>query len=331
MPSPLVNAAYMRDWGKHAHGSPLYAELVEVVAKDAELLRVMNRIQHLPPPNLMFGAVQYLLMDGEDGDLARHYPSIVEDPIPPAGAGPKFRSFVLAHEEEIVEVGNTRYTQTNECRRCVALLPMVMMAGFRAFHLIDVGASAGLNLGLDEYGYSYNDKERRPGRPMLEAESRGVDPTLADIEVFSRTGLDLNPLDPADPGARRWLDALIWPEHVERRARLRSALEMISNLDIEMISGNALKTLPGALDRLPAGEPAVVMSSFTLNQFAAAERDRLESIVSVARTARPVHRVSMGEALDKADDWARLVVDDGRGATFVGQAHPHGEWIELYR
>jgi len=331
MPSPLVNASYMRAWGKHAHGSPLYAELVEVVAKDAELLRVMNRIQHLPPPNLMFGAVQYLLMDGEDGDLARHYPSIVEDPIPPAGAGPKFRSFVLAHEEEIVEVGNTRYTQTNECRRCVALLPMVMMAGFRAFHLIDVGASAGLNLGLDEYGYSYNDKERRPGRPMLEAESRGVDPTLADIEVFSRTGLDLNPLDPADPGARRWLDALIWPEHVERRARLRSALEMISNLDIEMISGNALKTLPGALDRLPAGEPAVVMSSFTLNQFDAAERDRLESIVSVARTARPVHRVSMGEALDKADDWARLVVDDGRGTTFVGQAHPHGEWIELYR
>ncbi len=165
MPSPLVNAEYMRDWGKHTHGSPLYAELVEVVAEDPELLRVMNRIQHLPPPNLMFGAVQYMLMDGEDGELARHYPSIVEDPIPPAGVGPKFRSFVLAHEEEIVEVGKTRYTQTNECRRCVALLPMVMMAGFPAFHLIDVGASAGLNLGLDRYGYRYNDKEQRPGSP----------------------------------------------------------------------------------------------------------------------------------------------------------------------
>jgi hypothetical protein len=331
MSSPLVHAGYMRDWGKHTHGSPLYAELTEVVAEDPELLRVMNRIQHLPPPNLMFGAVQYLLMNGEDGDLARHYPSIVEDPIPPTGAGPKFRSFVLAHEDEIVEMGNTRYTQTNECRRCIALLPMVMMAGFRAFHLIDVGASAGLNLGLDRYGYRYNDKEQLPGRPVLEAESKGVGPTFADIEVLSRTGLDLNPLHPADESARRWLEALIWPEHLERRARLRSALEMVSTLDIEMISGNALETLPGALERLPAGEPAVVMSSFTLNQFDAAERECLESIVSRARIARPVHRVSMGEALDKADDWARLVVDDGSGVTVVGQAHPHGEWIEIYR
>jgi hypothetical protein len=320
----------MRDWAKHAHGSALYAELSEVVAEDPELLRVMNRIHHLPPPNLMFGAVQYLLMEGQDGDLARHYPSIVENPIPPDVAGSKFRSFVLAHEEQIVEMGNTRYTQTNECRRCVALLPMVMMASFRVFHLIDVGASAGLNLGLDRYGYTYNDEEQRPGMPMLEAESKGVEPVFAGIEVLSRTGLDLNPLDPADHSARRWLDALIWPEHVERRARLRSALEMVSNLDIEMISGSALETLPGALDSLPGSQPAVVMSSFTLNQFDAAERDRLASIVDAARTARPVHRVSM-EVLDKADDWAQLIVDDESGVRVVGQAHPHGEWIELYR
>jgi hypothetical protein len=331
MPAPPVTAEYMRDWGKHTHGSPLYAELVEVVAEDPELLRVMNRIGHLPPPNLMFGAVQYMLMGGEDGDLAAHYLSIVGDPAPPDGVGPKFRSFVLAHEEEIVEMGNTRYTQTNECRRCVALLPMVAMAEFRAFHLIDVGASAGLNLGLDRYGYRYDDEEWHPdAEPLLEAESRGVAPELVEIEVLSRTGLDVNPLDPADESARRWLDALIWPEHVERRERLRSALDMVASLDIDMIAGDALETLPTALDRLPAGEPVVVMSSFTLNQFDAAQRDDLDSIVSVARAARPVHRVSM-EVLDKVDDWARLIVDDGNGASTVGQAHPHGEWIELYR
>jgi hypothetical protein len=26
----------------------------------------------------------------------------------------------------------------------------------------------------------------------------------------------------------------------------------------------------------------------------------------------------------------RLVIDDGIGPTTVGQAHPHGEWIELF-
>jgi hypothetical protein len=299
------------------------------VAGDTELLRVMNRIGHVPPPNLMFGAVQFMLMDGEDDDLSRHYRSIVDDPAPPEGVGPKFRSFVLAHEEEIVEMGNTRYTQTNECRRCVALLPMVTMAQFRAFHLIDIGTSAGLNLGLDLYGYRYDDQEWHPGaEPLLETESRGVPPGLVEIEVMSRTGLDLNPLDPTDESARRWLDALIWPEMVERRQRLRSALDMVASLDIDMIAGDALETLPTALDRLPDGEPAVVMSSFILNQFARAQRERLDSIVTGARSARRVHRVSM-EILGK-DDWAQLVVDDGNGAVTVGQAHPHGEWIELY-
>ena len=39
----------------------------------------------------------------------------------------------------------------------------------------------------------------------------------------------------------------------------------------------------------------------------------------------------MGEVLDESDGWADLVVDDGNGALTVGRAHPHGEWIELYR
>jgi hypothetical protein len=93
----LVTAEYMRDWGKHTHGSPLYAELVEVVAQDAELLRVMNRIEHLPPPNLMFAAVQLLLMDGSGDPLSRYFRSVVADPDPPEGVGPEFRRFVLDH------------------------------------------------------------------------------------------------------------------------------------------------------------------------------------------------------------------------------------------
>src|SRR5262245_9480312 len=154
--APLVTADYMRDWGKHAHGSPLYAALVDVVAEDPELMRMINRIEHRPPPNLLFAAVQYLLMEAADDYLARFYPALVTDLESPDHVGPPFRRFDLEHEEEIVEIGNSRYTQTNECRRCVSLLPMVMMAPFDTFHLVDVGASAGLNLALDRYGYRYD-------------------------------------------------------------------------------------------------------------------------------------------------------------------------------
>jgi hypothetical protein len=36
------------------------------------------------------------------------------------------------------------------------------------------------------------------------------------------------------------------------------------------------------------------------------------------------------DILEKTDDWAQLMVDDGSGARIVGQAHPHGEWVEIY-
>jgi len=327
---PAVTSEYLRDWCKHTHGSPLYAHLVEVVAEDPDLLRVINRIGNRPPPNLLFAAVQYLLMDGADSDLARHYPSLVEDPLGPEGAGPVFREFVLAHEEEIVHLGNTRYTQTNESRRCVALLPLVMMAPFDRLHLVDIGTSAGLNLALDRYRYRFDDLEWGPESPLvLIAESRGADPRLHPIEVLSRTGLDLNPLDPGDEEARRWLDALIWPEHEERRARLRLALGIISEIPIEMVPGDALATLPRVLDSLPGDEPAVVMNSFSFAQFSPEGRQEVEAIAARARERRPVFRVTM-ELFDASDDWARMVTDDGTGGRVVGQAHPHGEWIELF-
>ncbi len=330
MGPPVVTPAYMRDWGKHTHGSPLYSRLVDVVAEDPDLLRVINRIEHRPPPNLLFAAVQYLLMDGADPDLARYYLSLTTDLLPPDGVGPWFRRFVLEHEEEIVAIGNSRYTQTNECRRCVALLPMTTMAAFDRFHLVDVGTSAGLNLGLDRYRYSYDGVEWGPeGSLVLTAESRGAPPRLGEFEVLSRTGLDLHPLRLDDPEAGRWLDALIWPEREDRRLRLRKAVDVVAPLPIELVPGDALATLPGCLSALPAGDPVVVMSSFALNQFTPDGRAAVKEICDGERAKRPVHQVMM-EVIDQSDDWARLVVDDGSGPVTVGQAHPHGEWIELY-
>jgi hypothetical protein len=269
-------------------------------------------------------------MSGEGPDLALYYPSLTARPLAFEEAGPAFRRFVLDHEEEIVSIGNTRYTQTNECRRCAALLPLVMMAPFARFHLVDIGTSAGLNLGIDRYQYRYDRLEWGTGPTLLlSADSRGTVPRFRDIEVLSRVGLDLDPIDPSDEDARRWLAALIWPEHAERRQRLRAALALVATLDLELIAGDALDTLPQVLARLPGEEPAVLMNSFTLIQFSVGQRRRLESIVADARSRRPLFRVSM-EAIDKKEDWARLEVDDGSGLTTVGQAHPHGEWIEFF-
>jgi hypothetical protein len=320
----------VRAWGKHAHGSPLYAHLVEVVAADEELMRILHRIEHLPHVNLLLGSVQYLLLRGNDDHLTNWYASVVDDPFPVDEVDPVFRAFLLEHEEEIVALANTHYTQTNECRRCIALLPAVMTSPFDRFHLVEIGTSAGLNLALDRYHYDFGDLEWGPGSlVVLEGEWRGERIPLREIEVLSRTGLDLNPILPGDIEAQQWLDALIWPEQRDRRARLRDAMKLVSNLDVEMVTGDALETLPGVLDRLPPGEPAVVMNAFTFGQLSLEGRDHVEEISDAARATRPVHRVSL-ELLANADEWARISIADYGALVQIGQAHPHGEWVELW-
>jgi hypothetical protein len=89
--------------------------------------------------------------------------------------------------------------------------------------LLEVGTSAGLCLYPDRYAYRYGDHRLGTGEPVLECAATGLTPPERLPEVVWRAGLDLNPLDVTDPADVAWLDALIWPEHAHRRARLRAA------------------------------------------------------------------------------------------------------------
>ena len=128
MTAPPVTAEQIRTWGRHAQSSLLYARLVEVVAADPELLGIINPIEHQPRPNVLFAAVHYRLVAGADHPLTRFYPSLVTEPESLEEVDAVFGDFVITHESEIVEIGRTRYTQTNECRRCVALVPALWEA-----------------------------------------------------------------------------------------------------------------------------------------------------------------------------------------------------------
>lgn len=319
----------IRNWKHYALNSPLYRRLTDVIADDPRLCDVLNSIEDRTRHNLLYAGVQYLMMRDGPGDLGRFYPNFTERPLDLEGIGGPFTDFVLANSAELIALGNSRLTQTNECRRCVALLPGIWETPASSFHLVDVGASAGLNLYLDRYQYRWGSQVWGPPTPVvLETENRGRPVAPREIEVMSRIGLDLNPLDPSDADDRRWLEALIWPEHDERRRRLRAALDLASAGSADVVAGEALETLGPTLGSLPPGESVVVLNAFTLNQFAPDDRSRVGDIVDGARADRPVFRVSM-EWLTKDTDAAVVAVDDGTGLREVGLAHPHGEWIEF--
>lgn len=319
----------IRNWKHFADNSPLYRRLTDVIADDPRLCDVLNSIEDRTRHNLLFAGVQYLMMRDGPGELGDFYPNFTDPPRDLGGIDGPFTDFVLENSEELIALGNSRLTQTNECRRCVALLPGVWETPASSFHLIDFGTSAGLNLHLDRYRYRWGSMEWGESSPvLLETENRGRSLSPRNIEVLRRIGLDLNPLDPADPDNRMWLEALTWPEHDERRQRLRAALGLADAGRSELVAGDALQTLGPALDSLPTGEPALVINSFILNQFPPEARSLVGDIVETARSKRPVFRVSM-EWLNSETDAAVVAVDDGTGLRQVGLAHPHGEWIEF--
>jgi hypothetical protein len=263
-------------------------------------------------------------------ELASYYPSVTEDPRPVSEIGGPFTEFVLGNEETIVEIGSTRRTQTNECRRCAALLPAIWEGALDRFHLVEVGTSAGLNLALDRYRYRWGSLEWGPESPVnIRSELRGREPKPRDIEVLSRTGLDLNPVDANDPDERLWLEALIWPEHHERRARLSAALEMVRGIPMEFVRGDALETLGPTLESIPGIEPVVVMSAFIGLQISPGQHEMLAEIVASFRERREMLHVS-AEARVRGENSAHINVDDGGRVREIGRLQSHGEWVELY-
>lgn len=320
--------------------SPTYEELSYGVSNDDDLLEIAAHTRrHQPPPNMLFAAVQYLLLSGLDHPLAAHYPIISGKPRPLAPAYPHFREFCLKHRERIVELISTRLTQTNVVRRCTCLLPtfsIVCRETSSPLALIDLGASAGLNLNFDRYAYSY----QRDGREILrwgldsaqirlEADLRGdgeLPPIPPAIPVASRDGIDLDPVDLSNPDQLLWLRALIWPEHVERHQQLIDAATEFKDSDIRMHAGDATRVLPALIESVPREHALVVYSTIALHQFLRESRQRIAITLAAASAERPVWQISL-EGNDPELSITRY--RHGAGTTEkLADASPHGWWIE---
>ena len=218
--------------------APFYAQLARGIARDPELLAIAAHTRSgQQAPNLLLAAVHYLLLRGTDHALGAFYPSVAHlAAVPPGDPMPAFRSFCRDHRAALIELVSTGLVQTNEPQRCTVLLPafatVARLAGGAPLALIEVGASAGLNLLFDRYGYDYGAGRSAgdPGSPVRFACTlRGavLPPIHAGMPmVAARVGVDLHPIHAADPQAMLWLRALVWPEHPARAALLQQVLAL---------------------------------------------------------------------------------------------------------
>ena len=145
--------------------------------------------------------------------------------------------------------------------------------------LLEVGASAGLNLYPDRYAYRYGDHPLGAGEPVLDCAISGTTPPARRPEVVWRAGLDLNPLDVTDPADVAWLDALIWPEHGHRRERLRAAAAVAAADPPLLVRGDLVDDLPALAARAPRDATLVVFHTSVLYQVPPAGREAFAEVV----------------------------------------------------
>jgi hypothetical protein len=246
-----LSAAYRRFAEDEAHGkSPLYEELARGIAADEEILDLLLSLPRLKrQPNLLFAAARHLL--GTPDGWRR------------------FRRGVAQRKDALRTLMLMRSTQTNEPGRCASLLPV--LAGLpQPLALLEVGASAGLCLLPDFYGYDYGGRVVQPeaGKlkpPIFPCVVSGAAPISQILpRIAWRAGIDLNPVDISDPGQVAWLEALVWPEQTERLARLRAAIEIAATNKPRLVEGDLRRDLGRLAAEMPRDMTRVIFHTAVL-------------------------------------------------------------------
>jgi hypothetical protein len=327
--------------------SPLYERISLAVSRDRDLLdrlRATPPSAHLPPA--LLAAVHYLVLSGADHPLAAHYAGRAEgDP------GPVFLDFCRAHWEDVNELLSTRHIQTNDCGRSALIAPGLTWLAPRfggRFSLIDVGASAGLNLLCDNYRIDYGSfGATGPSDSPVAIHCRvaGGEPPIADrLPTFvTRVGIDRSPIDLTDPTDVRWLLACVWPDS-GRLERTAASIELAQLSPPRVIAADANAALPDVLTSLPTGVAAVIVTTWAFAYFSLEDRQEFIALLDAASRQRPIAWLSAEgpgtvEPLSEAtaahpdpsgSDVLGAVLFNGGShrAEFLGLVGAHGAWID---
>jgi hypothetical protein len=331
---------------------PLYQALCRIVADDAALLDLLaGASDEQQRPNLWLAAVHEALLAGIAHPLADYYASVGGTRAPDESLAACVRDFAAQHGERLRERMRTRTTQTNEVGRCAVLWPalhaIAARAGTPRLALLDLGCSAGLNLGVDRYAYG-DTASADTTRPHLRCRVMGLlqPPAAPTPQLVQREGIDPAPTRIDDEGALRWLRACLWPGDRARAARFDQAVALMreARWPVRQVA-DCTAEVARWLDTLPADVQPVVFNSWVLTYFErpALQRHR-ETLTGLVRerglmwlsAEGPGLRIGPVEVplpsspeLASGSLWTLARRIDGEARFEVlARSHPHGRWME---
>lgn len=295
-------------------GSELYAGLLRRCADDVAAggptWGVLRGLAGCPadfyPALRLLGSVHRLVLAGRAPALAAHYPSVGGTPGP--GVWDAFRGVVDEQAATLAELVASP-PQTNEVGRSAALLGGFLHVAGRSrlpLRLLEVGASAGLNLGWDRYRYESGDWSwGDPASPVRipDAFVGGV-PASVPVTVAERRGCDLSPIDVRTEDGRLTVLSYVWPDQLDRVERLRAAIRLANDADpaVRVERADALDWLGARLASRRPGLATVVYHSIVLSYFGDAESAAFGELLTGAGRRATVDAPLAWLSLERAAD-----------------------------
>jgi hypothetical protein len=243
-------------------------------------------------PLRLLACVHRLVLAGEAPALARWYPSAGGQGTAEQ-AWPDFRA-LLAERAGTLRALLDEPLQTNEPGRAAGLLAgflEVASATGLPLRVLEIGASAGLNLNWDRYRYRAAGFAFGPAdsRVRLEGVYEGAPPAgPRRVAVASREGCDRRPLDVTSARDRLVLRSAVWADQLDRLALLDGALEIARRHPPVLARADAGAWLAERLAEPADGTATVVVHSIVMQYLPPAARARVRGLLEGAgREATP--------------------------------------------
>lgn len=306
-------------------------------------------------PLLLVAGIHRDVLAGEPAmaTLARYYPTVGgEAPFDSPEFEKDLRVAIMARREALAEFIQTRNVQTNETGRGLIWLLPLHFVPWPTVRLVDLGASAGLNLVADRRSFELFDEgggligqvgDTRPGQFSTICtgdlnDITNMPPTRP--QIVGRLGCDISPLPLRSKSDELTLMSYVWGDQPHRLARLREAIAAFKQVEQEegeivVYPAGLPDDLPQFLQQIPTDASLVLYNTY-ITQYLSDKGASLFGLIGewAQRIEQPIMWLQWEPARDGSEPpefgwlaWSAVVWLPGRGKphhTRIGWVHPHG-------
>ncbi len=275
--------------------SPLYSRLFGILADWLTakpgvdplvdwLVRTGAERSSFDVPLLLLAGLHRDILAGcaEVQGLAQYFPSVGgKKDIQEGNIGDCLRQAIGERQGELAAFLNTATVQTNETARGLCWLLPVLYPGWKSIHLVDLGASAGLNLVADQRLYRLREGitgqslvELGCGAPVqfvVDCEGAFILPSRTIIPaISSRLGCDCAPFVLQTTRDEQTLAAFVWGDQLERLAMLRQGIAALrrvnrTHVPVQLYQADLPDHLPRFLEEIispQVNNPVVLYNTY---------------------------------------------------------------------